>query len=130
VTRSITARRGRLACLVLLATSSAVLSGCSFLSFADGVDYSGPFENEVGACAEIAMKADLREDDAPVSTIWVRNVTVDDLSARAKPEVVVYGETHTSDSAPRVYAWSCDVVTDIAGKKLTAEILSFELVDR
>ena len=110
--------------------SLLALAGCSYFSFSDGVDYSGSYDQEVGACAEIAMKADLRADDGPVSTIWVRNVTVELLNDGAKRTMLIEGETHTSDTAQRVYAWSCDVAVDIPARTLTAEIIDFHLVDR
>lgn len=119
----------RVAVLLSVVVGGAALCGCSYLSFSDGVDYSGPYDNEVGACAEIAMKADLRDDDQPVGTIWVRNVTVEKLSISPDPRFLIEGETHTTDSRPRVYAWSCDVVVDVSGMTLTAELTDFTLTD-
>ncbi|MCU1410830.1 MAG: hypothetical protein JWR04_1537 [Rhodoglobus sp.] len=113
-----------------LATSgialAVLLSGCAEFD-ETGVDYSGPYDREVGACASVAMAAKLRNDDGPVATIWARNITAE-VTSEAPRTLLVQGETQVRDGRLVVYDWSCDVTIDLSAQTLTAQVTSFELV--
>ena len=117
-------RRAKLFAAVALLLIS--ITGCAWAD-STGIDYSGKYYREVGACASPAMAGQLRDDSVVASRIWVQNVDVVVLESTPTYKLRVTGETEVHAGGVRIYSWTCETELDATSRRLTAELTAFEL---
>jgi hypothetical protein len=118
-------RIGAIACV---AVSALGLAGCVSFSSSPFVDYSGPEEDVVQACALMASRTTSTQ---PSSYIELTDITVDRQSQNI---AVVSGLTIETfgnyNSREETYDWECTVRLTADGRELTAVLDRLELRPR
>lgn len=106
------------------------LTACS----AEGtvVSYSGPYDGEVAACAEIASAGALRQDRGVPSRIWVDMVEAEQTDVSGDGNFIRYvvtGVTHATAPEEHRYEWKCVLEKDLLSMTLTAKLDTFALLN-